>query len=103
MLRITVFTLVAAALSASLMFNLKYEVAVLESDLRAVNGEILRNQEDIHVLKAEWSHLNNPARLKKLVARHLEMAPLHPVQVVSYADLPPYQPMATVEQVEVKP
>lgn len=76
------------------LFLLKYEVQSLEERLASVNADIRRNQESIHVLKAEWSYLNDPTRLRELNERHLSLKPYLPEQVVAIADLPMATPDA---------
>jgi cell division protein FtsL len=48
------------------MFHISYEVEQVEGELRALNRQTLTEQEAIHVLKAEWSHLNRPEYLREL-------------------------------------
>lgn len=69
------------------LFFIKHEVKELEGRLAGLNQEIHREQEAIHVLRAEWSYLNDPARLRQLSERHLSMKPLGPNQVASLETL----------------
>jgi hypothetical protein len=48
------------------MFHISYEVEKVETKLQALNRQTLDEQERIHVLKAEWSHLNRPENLRAL-------------------------------------
>lgn len=48
------------------MFHISYEVEQVENELYAVNRQALEAQEAIHVLRAEWSHLNRPENLREL-------------------------------------
>ena len=48
------------------MFHISYEVEQVENELRALNQRTLAEQEAIHVLRAEWSHLNRPEYLREL-------------------------------------
>jgi len=48
------------------MFHISYEVEQVENELRSLNRQTLTEQEAIHVLKAEWSHLNRPEYLREL-------------------------------------
>jgi cell division protein FtsL len=48
------------------MFHISYEVEKVESKLQVLNRQSLSEQEGIHVLKAEWSHLNRPENLRVL-------------------------------------
>ena len=69
-------------------YVLKHEVQQREEALRAVHRNIVRAQEELHVLKAEWSYLNQPERLAALAKTHLGLAPLSPEQLVRLEYLP---------------
>jgi hypothetical protein len=73
---------VAAGIGVGLFF-LKHEVKEQEARLASLNQEIRRNQEAIHVLKAEWAYLNDPARLRQLSERHLGLKPMQPSQIAT--------------------
>ncbi|MDO8605330.1 MAG: energy transducer TonB [Phaeospirillum sp.] len=73
---------VAACIGVGLFF-IKHEVKDQERHLTSLNTEIQRNQETIHVLRAEWSYLNDPARLRALSEKHLGMHPVMPTQVAT--------------------
>jgi hypothetical protein len=70
------------------LFHVAYRVQSLEEELARVNRDILREQETIHVLRAEWSYLNEPRRLAELSRRHLTLAPLAATQMMRIEDLP---------------
>ena len=46
------------------------------------------NLEAVHVLKAEWSYLNQPARLEDLGRRLLNLEPVKATQTISIEDIP---------------
>ncbi len=76
------------AISISLaLFQLKYRVQDLESDIRTLEQTIRSEREAIHVLKAEWSHLNDPSLLRVLAARHLDLAPMRTTQLARWDDV----------------
>ena len=77
------FLLLAGALSVAL-FSVKYQVQDLEEELVGLNRSITSEKKSIHVLKAEWSHLNDPERLAILAERHLGMKPVTPAQMVNF-------------------
>ena len=60
----------------------------LENELNSINREIQDDERNIHVLKAEWSHLNSPARLRNLVKKHISLNPLQAEQIINYSALP---------------
>lgn len=71
------------------LFQLKHQVQELEDELFRLNRSVLAEEQAIHVLKAEWSYINQPQRLQALASRHLDLQPMKPVQLGSFADLPP--------------
>jgi cell division protein FtsL len=70
------------------LFQLKHEVQALEDEMFRLNRNIVAEQQAIHVLKAEWSYINQPQRLQALAARHLDLLPMKPAQLGGLADLP---------------
>ena len=94
--------LVAGSVTALILFQIKQEVRSLEQEIAATRGVILRDQEALHVLEAEWSYLNSPARIASLAERHLGMAAIPAERVVGFADLPlpgiPEQEMPPISQ-----
>jgi cell division protein FtsL len=72
--------LLAASLGVTL-FIVKYQVQDLENQLVRINREITNDHQSIHVLKAEWSHLNEPNRLRGLAERHLGLGAVETKQV----------------------
>lgn len=72
--------LLAASLSLTL-FVVKYQVQDLEGELVQYNRTLTEDRQAIHVLKAEWSYLNQPARLRNLAERYLGLAAIETRQV----------------------
>src|SRR5258707_11806900 len=70
------------------MFQIKFAVQELEHQLGQTNRDISRAQEQVRVLKAEWSYLNEPGRLSDLNRRHLGLAPVSAKQMEDMAALP---------------
>jgi|GEM_PF-634814 len=65
----------------------------LEKELNRINRDISEDIKTIHILKAEWSHLNNPERLRSLAQKHIDLNPVKAEQIISYAALPfDYEP-----------
>ena len=95
--------LLADALSMTL-FLVKYQVQDLDDELIGLNRSVVDERETIHVLNAEWSHLNNPARLQELAIRHLGMMPVEPGQLSSLDDIPAAKSLpeqAAIEELEL--
>lgn len=69
-------------------FIMKNRVQYLEKELAGINRSISEDIKTIHILKAEWSHLNNPERLRKLAREHTNLNPVKAEQIINYASLP---------------
>lgn len=76
------FVFIASGVGLGL-FQLKYQVMNLEQKHRRIHQTILETKEAIHVLKAEWAHLNEPKRLQTLCERYLMISPIQGSQMVS--------------------
>ena len=57
-----------------------------EDRLDALGNELAANENAIAVLRAEWSYLNQPARLEDLAIRHLGLEPPRSDQIRSVRD-----------------
>ncbi len=69
-------TLILAGLAGGLaigLFFLKHEVKERENLLRKINHQIEKTEQTIHVLNAEWSYRNDPAQLRALSEKFLNM------------------------------
>ena len=55
--------LAAGSVTALLLVQIKQEVRVLEDEIAGTQRQILHDQEAVHILEAEWSYLNSPARI----------------------------------------
>jgi len=84
----TLFAIVASAAIGVALFALKYQVRDLEAELTSINRQIIADREAIHVLNAEWSHLNDPERLAALAGRYLQLQPVTADRIGTVAGLP---------------
>jgi hypothetical protein len=80
--------LVAGSITALILFQIKQEVRSLEQEIADAQQGILRDQEAVHVLEAEWSYLNSPARLAMLAERHLGFTSIPGERIIGFDDLP---------------
>jgi hypothetical protein len=71
MKKMTTLCILIATIMGIVTFSAKQKVMVLEEHLAKLNQQILTYKESRHILAAEWSYLNEPARLQRLVERHL--------------------------------
>lgn len=84
----TLFWIALAVIAGYATIQFKYEVQALERELTQLDTKILRHQEAIHVLKAEWAYLNEPARLERLSRSYLDLSPVRGSQIQDLASLP---------------
>lgn len=66
---------------------LKNRVQTLERRLETINTNIQKDIQNIHVLKAEWSHYNTPDRLRKMAYEQLSLEKAKPEQIINYSAL----------------
>jgi hypothetical protein len=88
MKRTTVLLALLASALTLVLFQVSYGVQHMEGELGKINNDILTHRQAIHVLKAEWSHLNEPDRLRKLSKKHLDLGPLSASQIGAIGDFP---------------
>jgi len=86
--RSTLVWMMLAVFAGIGLFILKYDVSEMEDRLAALQRETRGHLEAIHVLKAEWSYLNQPARLDDLGQRLLSLEPVDADQSVAIGDIP---------------
>jgi cell division protein FtsL len=79
---------VLAALVGFALFHLKYQVQALEDQLAKLNRSIVHEQEQIHVLRAEWTYLDRPERIEQLAKKYLDLAPPKASQISTIAEIP---------------
>ena len=88
----TILWALLVAASGYAMFQVKYEVVQLEDELARVNRQIVADAEAVRVLNAEWSFLNQPARLDRLAKRYLNLGPIATAQLGHIDSLPRRSP-----------
>jgi len=86
MQRSTSFLILLALGIGFVLFKVKYEVVEIEEKFLKTLAQINREEENIHILKAEWSHLNEPQRLQSLAKKYLDIVPMKTQQVVALFD-----------------
>ena len=65
--------LVLLAVMVTALFELKYEVRLLDQERAALHGRIADEKEALRVLQAEWSFLNQPDRIQEFAQRYLAL------------------------------
>lgn len=79
--------LLLCALTVS-VYEVEHRVQELRKELKQTQHQIVHDKQEIHVLKAEWSYLNQPGRLRGMTKQFLEMEPVSANQVVAIEDIP---------------
>ena len=69
------------------MFLIKHEVQILDAKLNQLHHDILTHQENVSILTAEWSYLNQPGRIEGLARRHSDYRPTETKQIINMEDL----------------
>ena len=79
------------SLTGVVMFLIKHEVQVLDARLGQLHQDILAHQESTLILTAEWSYLNQPARIESLARKHVAYRPTKTNQIKSLEDFSFYR------------
>ncbi len=82
-----VLSSIMALVTCMTMFMVKYEVVQKEDELYRVNREIISNQKEIHILKAEFAHLTDPQRLRVLAKKYTDLQEVKPFQIIELSDI----------------
>ncbi len=88
---VNILLVVLMIIGAVAVYDMKYEAEVAAGRVSKLRLQVSREREELSLLKAEWSLLNQPARLQKLVDRYnqfLQLEPLEVHQIVSVGALP---------------
>jgi len=80
--------MVLAAAAGGALFQVAFEVSALDDKLAQLNRDIRADRDAIHVLRAEWSFLNQPERLEELTRRHLDLLPASGSQIAGTGAVP---------------
>ena len=101
MRKTTLLWLILAAICGTALFHTSQKVHDEREKLAVLDVSIGKEQESLRVLNAEWSYLNQPARLEKLAKAYLQLAPLKGRQFMKVEDIP--MRGAVVAEVITKP
>jgi hypothetical protein len=74
--------------TAAWAYSIKYETIYYAEQVKKLEKRLDRERDAITVLRAEWQHINKPARLQVLADRHLQLQALQATQIARAADLP---------------
>lgn len=76
------FWTIAILLSGMGLYQLKYAVEHLESELLTTEKSIIKQEDINRTLEAEWIYLNNPERLTELNETFTKLSPIMPEQMM---------------------
>lgn len=74
------------------LYRIAEEARVAAADLKATRAAIVRENDALTVLGAEWARLTQPKRIQALVGRHLELSDKPEAQLSSLTQLPSKNP-----------
>ena len=77
------------------LYRIAEEARVAQVDLRQTRAAIVREQDALAVLGAEWARVTQPARIQALSQKHLPLSDLPVAQVSSLSQLPQKAPAIT--------
>jgi len=83
----TILTGFAFVLSGAMMFVVKHQSQMLDSQLSDVNEATQQDEQSIRVLQAQWALEADPSRLAALAAQFTGLQPMKPGQLVTMAAL----------------
>jgi hypothetical protein len=90
-LNLCVLVLLVAA--AAYVYEIKFESTLRAERVAKMRGDILRERDAIAALRAEWTTLENPARIQGLARRHLRLRPADATQYEPFDRLPERPPV----------
>ena len=82
----------ALILAAAYVYRIKFDSTVQAERLAKIRSEVRRARDTIAELRAEWTQLDNPARIEGLAKHYLQLRPITPTQFDSLDKLPERPP-----------
>jgi cell division protein FtsL len=76
-------------------YHVKYDAQRSVKQIKAIERQIEQEKDKERVLAADWTLLNEPARLQRLAAKHLNLTPIEATQIASVVDLKARVPVLT--------
>jgi cell division protein FtsL len=67
----SIFSFALIGLAIYFLFQMNSKVQNTKEEILNLKKQIEQDKNDIHLLKAEWSYLTNPERIKTLSKKHL--------------------------------
>lgn len=72
----------------AVLYHIRYGAEAEVRAIRKADRAIAAEQMTRQILQAEWTSLNDPARLEILARRHLKLDPVAPSQILTRETLP---------------
>ena len=88
MKKLTLFSFFLSLLVCTAVFTLKARVNALNAKIADTRLAIAEAEQSLHVLRAEWAHVSQPAFLQYLVDNHTILTPLSAQQFARVETLP---------------
>ena len=85
---LNICVIAALVLAAAHVYKIKFESTRQAERVAKLRMEIRRENDAIAALRAEWSKLDNPARIQALARRHLPLKPVEGHQFDRLDQLP---------------
>jgi cell division protein FtsL len=89
--------IVTLLLTGSSVFVIAQRMHQAQNELTMHKREIATERENLRVLQAEWTYLNNPDRLEKLATSLFGLQPIDSKQYVALNGLPTTEQMDQIE------
>ena len=85
---LNILVIAALVLAAADVYKIKFESTRQAQRVAKLRMDIRRENDAIAALRAEWSKLDNPARIQELARRHLALKPVEGRQFDRLDQLP---------------
>src|SRR5689334_4932585 len=97
-LNLCILVLLVAA--AAYVYEIKFESTLRAERVAKMRSDVQRERDAIAALRAEWTTLENPARIQGLARRHLRLQPADATQYSALDRLPERPPKAAPPPVD---
>ncbi len=69
-----------------LIYDMKYETRQLQARAAKLERAISEENDNLALMRTEWSHVTSPDRVEKLARKLLDLEPAKPDQLITNAD-----------------
>ncbi len=85
---LNILVIASLIFAAAFVYKIKFDSTLQIERVAKLHGQIRRERDAIATLRAEWSRLDDPARIQALAERHLTLKPVSPTQFGAFDNLP---------------